>query len=88
MLHYRIHFTHIKSALVQVIAVRREAITWANADPIYLRIYAALGRDELIVQPKAIYVRYSELMNIANQLEIFIDNHLQICLTAQYALCA
>ena len=88
MLHYRIHFTHIKSALVQVIAVRREAITWANVDPVHRRIYAALWRDKLTVQPKAIYVRYSEFMNIANQLEIFIDYHLQICLTAQYALCA
>ena len=27
---------------------RRQAIFWANADPIQRRIYAALGRDELI----------------------------------------
>ena len=26
---------------------RRQAITWSNADPVYRRIYAALGGDEL-----------------------------------------
>ena len=26
---------------------RRQAITWTNADPVYRRIYAALGGDEL-----------------------------------------
>ena len=26
---------------------RRQAIIWTNADPIYWRIYAALGGDEL-----------------------------------------
>ena len=28
---------------------RQQAITWANADPILWRIYAALGGDELII---------------------------------------
>ena len=35
-----------KPALVQVMAWR-QAITWSNADPVYRRIYAALGGDEL-----------------------------------------
>ena len=26
---------------------RRQAIIWANADPVHWRIYAALGGDEL-----------------------------------------
>ena len=35
-----------KPALVQLMAWR-QAITWTNADPVYWRIYAALGGDEL-----------------------------------------
>ena len=30
-----------------VVRNRRQAITWTNADPFHLRVYAALGRDEL-----------------------------------------
>ena len=37
-----------KSALVRAMSpVRRQAITWINADPVHWRIYAALGGDEL-----------------------------------------
>ena len=37
-----------KSALVQVMAPNRwQAIIWTNADPVYRRIYVALGGDEL-----------------------------------------
>ena len=39
-----------KAALVQVIAWpqdRHQAITWTIADPVYRRIHAALGGDEL-----------------------------------------
>ena len=38
--------TDSKLALVQVMA-RRQAIIWTNADPVYWRIYAVLGGDEL-----------------------------------------
>ena len=33
--------------------VRRQAITWANAYPVYWSIYAALGGDELISSVKS-----------------------------------
>ena len=44
-----------KPALVQVMALapnRRQAIIWPNADPAHRRIYAALGREELM-SPRA-----------------------------------
>ena len=33
----------IKSILAQVMAWRRQAITWTNTDPVSWRIYAVLG---------------------------------------------
>ena len=34
----------------------RQAITWINADPVYQRIYSALGGDELMVAAWYMYV--------------------------------
>ena len=34
-------------ALVKIIGNRRQAVIWTNADSIRLRLYAALGGDEL-----------------------------------------
>ena len=38
--------TYNNTALFQVIACRRTAITWTNADPVSWGMYASLGGDE------------------------------------------
>ena len=56
--HFNSHFTEVCSSGSNwqkvsigsgngLAPVRRQAITWTNADPVHWRIYAALGGDEL-----------------------------------------
>ena len=42
---------------------RRQAIIWTNADPIHWRIYAALGRDELIPAYSTTLLTYARNIN-------------------------
>ena len=48
------------------LTISQQAITWTHADPVHLRVYAALGGDELIIQ-LAVWYRdqYTNLMQHA-----------------------